>query len=396
MKPLSKTLIAGTISALSFSCAMSAQAQSINELINKSELNFNFRLRSESVDLDNNTSKSALANTLRSRITFQSTELYGLSILVEGDNTLHLTDEFYDKDGPNQGNYDVVLDQETTQLNQAYIQYQGFNSSLKAGNQRINIDNQRHVGAVAFRQDEATFDAISVTNKSIDNTTIYLALANNRNTITNANTQEDIHLLNVKYTIYKDASASVYYYGIDDTNVENSGVDFDTLGLRTLGSVGGILLEAEFASQNKTTNTADTTSLYYNLSVAKKISGITTKLGYEVFGSDDGKAAFSTPLGTNHKFFGWSDKFLTGNGNDGIKDFNVSAVTKVNNIKLVAQLHKFDASKGNDDLGSEVGVLAGRQFGDFSASFKMAQYFSTKESGSVDITKFWLTASAKF
>ncbi len=396
MRVLNKTLIAGTISALSFSYTMSAQAQSISELINNSNINFNFRLRSESADLDNDTSKSALANTLRSRITFQSTEFHGLSLLVEGDNTLHLTDDFYDKDGPNQGNYDVVLDQETNQLNQAYIQYQGFNSNLKAGNQRINLDNQRHVGAVAFRQDEATFDAISVTNKAIDNATIYLALANNRNTITNANTQEDIHLLNVKYTINKKASASVYYYGIDDTNVKNSGVDFDTLGVRTLSSVGDIMLEAEFASQNKSTNTADTTSLYYNLSVAKKISGVKTKLGYEVFGSDDGKAAFSTPLGTNHKFFGWSDKFLTGNGNEGIKDLNVSAATKLNNIKLVAQLHKFDAENSNNDLGSEVGFLAGKQFSGYSTSFKLAHYFSTKESGDVDITKFWLTASAKF
>jgi hypothetical protein len=396
MKTFKKTLIASSISALTLAASLSVQAQSMQELMKSSSVDLSFRARSESVDVDNGTSDSALANTLKSRITFKSGEAYGLSLLVEGDSTLHLSDEFYDKDGDNPDNYDVVLDQETTQLNQAYLQYNGFGSTIKAGNQRIVLDNQRHVGGVAFRQDEATFDAVSITNKSIDNTTVFLATANNRNSITNTNTKEDINLLNVKYAFNKDLSASVYYYGIDDMGKENSGDDFDTFGLRTAGSIGGILLEAELATQDKSTNTLDTTSLYYNISIGQKISGVTAKLGYEVFGSDDGDAAFATPLGTNHKFFGWSDTFLTGAGNNGIQDLNLSAVTKVSGVKLVGQLHKFDASEGSDDLGSELGFLAAKKFGDFGASLKVAQYFATEETGDIDVTKVWLTGTAKF
>ncbi len=396
MKNFKKSVIASTISTLALSMAMTTQAQSFDELIKESNLDLNFRYRVESADVDNGTTDSALANTLKSRITFKSAEVAGLSLLVEGDSTLHITDEFYDNDGDNTDNKDVVLDQETTQLNQAYLQYNGFGSTIKAGNQRINLDNQRHVGGVGFRQDEATFDAISITNKSIDNTTIFLAAANNRNSITNTNTKEDINLLNVKYAISKDLSASAYYYGIDDMGQENSGVDFDTFGLRTAGSVSGILLEAELATQDKSTATADTTSLYYNISIGQKIAGVTAKLGYEVFGSDDGEAAFATPLGTNHKFFGWTDKFLKGGGNNGIQDVNFSAVTKVSGVKLVAQLHKFDAVEGSDDLGSEMGFLVAKKFGDFGASLKVAQYFSTEETGDIDITKLWLTGTAKF
>ncbi|MEH6346181.1 MAG: hypothetical protein V7785_13905 [Bermanella sp.] len=396
MKNFKKSVIASTISTLALSMTMTTQAQSFDELIKESNLDINFRYRAESVDVDNGTTDSALANTLKSRLTFKSAEIEGLSLLVEGDSTLHISDEFYDKDGVNTDNKDTVLDQETTQLNQAYLQYNGFGSTIKAGNQRINLDNQRHVGGVGFRQDEATFDAVSITNKSIDNTTIFLATANNRNSITNTNTKEDINLLNVKYAISKGLSASAYYYGIDDMGQENSGVDFDTFGLRTAGSIGGILLEAELATQDKTTATADTTSLYYNVSIGQKISGVTAKLGYEVFGSDDGEAAFATPLGTNHKFFGWTDKFLGGAGNNGIQDVNFSAVTKVSGVKLVAQLHKFDAVEGSGDLGSEMGFLVAKKFGDFGASLKVAQYFSTEETGDIDITKLWLTGTAKF
>ena len=395
MKNFKRSVIASTISTLALSMTMTTQAQSFDELIKESNLDINFRYRAESVDVDNGTTDSAVANTLKSRLTFKSAEIAGVSLLVEGDSTLHITDEFYDKDGVNTDNKDTVLDQETAQLNQAYLQYNGFGSTIKAGNQRINLDNQRHVGGVGFRQDEATFDAVSITNKSIDNTTIFLAAANNRNTITNDNTEEDIKLLNVKYAVNKEMSVSGYFYDIKDANGFDD-LDFATLGVRVAGSVGEILLEAELASQDKTTDASDTTSLYYNISVGQKFSGVTAKLGYEVFGSDDGEAAFATPLGTNHKFFGWTDKFLTGNGNDGIQDLNFSAVTKVSGVKLVAQLHKFDAVEGSDDLGSEMGFLVAKKFGNFGASLKVAQYFSTEETGDVDITKLWLTGTAKF
>lgn len=395
MHNFKRSIIASTITALALSTALTAQAKSFDELIKESNLDLNFRYRAESVDVDNGTTDSAVANTLKSRLTFKSAEIAGLSLLVEGDSTQHITDEFYDKDGANTDNKDVVLDQETAQLNQAYLQYNGFGSTIKAGNQRINLDNQRHVGGVGFRQDEATFDAISITNKSIDNTTVFLAAANNRNTITNDNTEEDIKLLNVKYAVNKEISISGYFYDIENT-AGTDGLDFATFGVRATGSVGGILLEAELATQDKTFDASDNTSLYYNISVGQKISGVTAKVGYEVFGSDDGDAAFATPLGTNHKFFGWTDKFLTGNGNNGIQDLNFSAVTKVSGVKLVAQLHKFDAVEGSDDLGSEMGFLVAKKFGNFGASLKVAQYFSTEETGDIDITKLWLTGTAKF
>lgn len=396
MTKIKISIIASTISAFTLGSTITVQAENLDQLMKSSSLDLNFRLRSESVDVDNDATDSALANTLKSRMTFKSGDIYGLSLLVEGDSLLHLNDEFYDKDGVNTDNKDMVLDQETTQLNQAYFQYNGFNSTLKAGNQRINLDNQRHVGGVAFRQDEATFDAISITNQSINNTTIFLARANNRNSITNDNTKERINFLNIKYAVNKDLSTTAFYYGIDDAVTEDSGIDFDTFGIRTAGSIGSVLLEAELATQDKSTTQLDTSSLYYNISIGQKIAGVTAKLGYEVFGSDDGKAAFATPLGTNHKFFGWSDRFLNGAGNNGIQDLNFSAVTKISDVKLVAQLHKFDASEGSDDLGSEVGFLAAKKFGEFGASLKVAQYFATDETDNIDITKLWLTGTARF
>ena len=157
---MKKILLSSSIAAITLSSSMGLQAQSFDDFVKGSAVDLNFRFRTESVDTD--TAKdTALANTLKSRLTFKTADVAGLSVLIEGDNVFHISDDFNDKENGNT-EYNLVLDQETTQLNQAYAQFMGFDSTIKAGNQRILLDNQRHVGGVAFRQDEATFDAVSI------------------------------------------------------------------------------------------------------------------------------------------------------------------------------------------------------------------------------------------
>lgn len=345
-----------------FSCAATAQLQDIDSALKGSSVDINFRYRAESADVKGGAT-AALANTLKSRATVKTGSLSGFSILVEGDNTLHITDHFYDKEnGRDANDYDLVLDQETTQLNQAYIQYTNSHSTIKAGNQRITLDNQRHVGGVAFRQDEATFDALSVSNTSIQDTRIFVAIANNKNSITNTNSKESIGLVNVKYAINQDISVSGFYYGIRDVNKENSGIDLDTFGTRAVGSVNGVNFTAEVASQNKSTATDNNfTTRYHHVNASTKLGSLKTTLGYEVFTSDHGEAAFITPLGTNHKFFGWTDVFLKGAGNNGIEDIYVSFVTKVAGVKLVGQYHNYSANEGGDPLGNELGFVLAKK-----------------------------------
>ena len=401
MKTLNKTLLATAISSLALSSAVSVQAESFDSLYKDGSIDISFRYRVESSDVDDGTADAALANTLKSRATIKTGAVYGLSLLVEGDNTLHVTDDFFDggDNGVAKTEYDLVLDQETTQLNQAYLQYAIGGTTVKAGNQRILLDNQRHVGGVGFRQDEATFDAVSVKSKMGD-TTVFAAFANNRNFITNANTEEAITLVNAKYAVSKDVSATAFYYGIDDvynaaTKTINTGVDLDTFGLRATGTAAGFGFEAEIATQNKTTAAGgDFDTTYLHLAGSKKFGGVKATLGYETFGSDSGDAAFGTPLGTNHKFYGWTDAYLTGGGNNGIQDIYASAVTTVSGVKLVGQLHKFDAVEGSADLGTEFGFLAAKKFGNYGASLKLSQL--TDSETKPDITKIWLTGTAKF
>jgi len=398
MKTLKKTLLASSIASVALASAMSVQASSFESVYKDGSIDLNLRLRSETSDVDN-TKDAALANTLKTRLTVKSGSIFGLSALVEADNTTHLTDDFNSTQNGN-SKYNKVVDPETTQFNQAYVQYSMEGTTLKAGNQRILLDNQRHVGGVGFRQDEATFDAVSVKSKIAD-ATIFAAAANNRNNIKNENTEESIALINVKYAVSKELSTTAFYYGIDDTNAID-GLDFDTFGLSAKGSAAGIGFYAEVATQNKTTAAGgDFDSTYLNVSASKKIAGVKATLGYETFGSDGGDAAFATPLGTNHKFYGWSDTFLGGAGNNGIQDIYASAVTKVAGIKLVGQYHNFTSVEGSDPLGNEFGFVAAKKFGTYGASLKVAQYLASDFAEGLaepkkDTTKVWLTGTAKF
>ncbi|MFT6976197.1 MAG: hypothetical protein ACJA0E_002202 [Bermanella sp.] len=392
MTIIKKSLLASAVSALALSSAVSVQAEGFDSVIKDSTLDFNFRLRVETVDKDN-ALDDALATTLKSRATFKSGEIAGFSVLVEGDNVTHIVDDFNSTQN-GKSNYNVVPDPETTQFNQAYIQYKITDTTVKLGNQRILLDNQRHVGGVAWRQDEVTFDAISVSSKAIENMTVFVAIANNRNNILNINTEEDITFLNAKYAVSKDLAVTGFYYSISDANGID-GLDFDTFGARATGMAGKISFEAELATQNKTTaGGGDFDSLYYHVNAGTKLGSVKATLGYEAFGSDDGQAAFATPLGTNHKFLGWSDVYLTGAGVNGIQDIYASAVTKISGIKLVGQFHKFDAVEGNADLGTELGFVAAKKFDNLGVALKVA-YLSDSDMED-DTTKIWLTGTAKF
>ena len=91
-----------------------------------------------------------------------------------------------------------------------------------------------------------------------------------------------------------------------------------------------LIYKAEYATQS--TETADTN--YFALEGGAVVSGVTLALGNETLGSDDGNAAFETPLATKHKFNGWADKFL-GTPDSGLSDTYVKAAGQTAGIKLV-------------------------------------------------------------
>ena len=110
--------------------------------------------------------------------------------------------------------------------------------------------------------------------------------------------------------------------------------------------------------------------------------------GYAVLGSDGGEAAFKTPLGTLHKFQGWTDRFL-GTPLNGVADAYVTVSSQTGPVSVTLAYHDFQAERGGADYGYEIGAMLNWKVNDnFSAQLKFADY-SAKEHAT-DITKFWL------
>ena len=78
----------------------------------------------------------------------------------EDSRTVLGLDEYNDTLG-NNPEYSVIADPETTELDQAYVQYKNQGFTAKVGRQVIALDAHRFVGHVGWRQDRQTFDAIT-------------------------------------------------------------------------------------------------------------------------------------------------------------------------------------------------------------------------------------------
>lgn len=410
-----KSMKGGVLSA-AIAAAILAQsgqvyaAESITEAIKEGEASLSFRLRYEDVDVDNATDDNSSAVTLRTRLNYKTASYEGFSAFIELDDVTALRDQDYPTSPVerNSGNFPgeaIIADPEGTEVNQAYLAYKFGETLVKFGRQRILLDNQRFVGGVGFRQNEQTYDGISITNKSLENTTIFLANINNVNRIFGEDSpigdhENDTYLFNVKYTGFDAGTLSAYAYLID--NEDLAIFSTDTYGVRFAGKTGDFGYALEYATQSDAEdNPRSYDADYMLLEGSYKVGDFTLKAGYEVLGADDADGQFITPLATLHKFQGWTDTFLgggTGNITGGIEDKYLSVSTKVAGVKVAVVYHDYESddsgASGFDDLGSETGFVVAKKFGPVGLSVKYSDY--SADDFSVDNDKLWLTATAKF
>lgn len=287
------------------------------------------RYRYEHVDQDN-TLEHANAQTLRTRVGIQTGKWYGLSALVEADNVSRLGDAAYNSTRNGQTDYSVVADPDGSEINQALLRYDHAFGSAIAGRQRINLDNQRFVGGVGWRQNEQTYDGVLGQLQPLDKLTLTYAYINNINTIFGpgdnrfdnranpANIEGHSHLFNARYAHSPALTATAYSYLLGLDNIATApAAALGTLASKTTGlSLNGALHDISYAleyarQQDYADNPQELSSEYYLAELGYALKGATLKAGVEVLGGDSGPGnrAFQTPLATKHAFQGWADTF---------------------------------------------------------------------------------------
>ncbi len=367
MQP-SRLTLALLAAGLAFSSATIA-AEDFSKVFTEAKPILDLRYRYEHVDQDN-ALNHANAQTLRTRIGVQSGKWYGLSALVEVDNVSRLGDAAYNSFRNGQTDYSVVADPDGSEINQALLRYDHAQGSAVLGRQRINLDNQRFVGGVGWRQNEQTYDGVLGQLKPLDGLTLTYAYIDNVNTIFGpgdnrfdtaanpANIEGHSHLLNAQYVVMPELTVTAYNYLLGLDNLANGTQSSKTAGLRLNGAVQGVSYALEYArQQDYAGNPLDLDSEYYLAELGYTVMGAALKAGVEVLGGDNGPGnrAFQTPLATKHAFQGWADVFLATPA-DGVKDVYVGGSLPLLGGTLQAWYHDFRAERGSQQYGEEIDV----------------------------------------
>ncbi len=417
------TLSVLSLAVCSAFSSVAMAAEDLANLVNYGKISVDARYRYENVDQDN-ALNNANAQTLRTRIGVQSGKWYGLSGLVEADNVSRIGDSSFNSTRNGQTDYSVVADPDGSEINQALLRYDFKQGNVVAGRQRINLDNQRFVGGVAWRQNEQTYDGALAQLKPLTGMTLTYSYIDNINTIfgpddnrfdnkTNpANIEGHSHLFNAQYILMRDRRGAPqltltgysYLLGLDNIATTAAAplgsLASRTNGVRAAGAIGPVSLVGEYAQQQDyADNPMDLDSDYYLAELGYTWQNIVFKGGYEVLGGDDGvgNRAFQTPLATKHAFQGWADVFLTTPA-DGIEDAYVGVTAPLWGGQLQAWYHDFDAEQGSDSYGDEIDVSYGHPIPGVPGLVGLVKYASYDADtpllrgnvANVDTDKFWL------
>jgi len=358
------------------------------------------RLRAESVDQDG-MSEDAEAVTLRARLGFETGKAWNTVFLADSD-LLWPLDGDYNSTVNGKTAFPVVADPETYEINRLQLTNTSIpGTTLVLGRQRFNFDDQRFVGNVGWRQNEQTFDALRVTNKTIRNLTVDLAYSDQVNRVFGKESpvgryHGDNYLANVAYQMpVGKLTGFAYLLDFDEAPRDSS----QTVGLRLAGErpVKKIKLaySLSYATQQEYAgNPLDYEDDYYAFELIGTFRQYSLGGGVEVL-EGDGVKGFTTPLATLHKFDGWADKFLTTPANGLERRYVTLGYVKkglgmLDTLSANAVYHDFQSQRLDADYGSEIDLQLQAKWQRFNFMLKYADYDT--RGFATDTGKFWVQA----
>ena len=377
------------------------------------------RLRYEHVDQP---TTSADAITLRLRSGFEiKHKASHLALLAEAEATLAIDSNynaypFVITNSQRRPQFSTVADPQNVELNRLQLQYKTKTVSLTLGRQRINLDDQRWVGASGWRQNEQTFDAVRGEAK-IGVITLDGTYSNSQRTVFGFDggprTAYDGQF------VFLGAGAKLgpvnvkaFAYLIDYDAAEQGGTqaialaDTQTYGARAttslpLSKAVKLNLAASYARQSSyKQNPLIYAANYYAVEGGLAYKGLSVSGGWEDLGSAGGVRAVQTPQATLHKFDGWADLFLT-TPNSGLRDAYGTVAYKFAKLKSIPGLnatvtyHSFSSDFGGVKFGDEWDASVG--FTVIKKVNMLVKYATYSAAGfGSDTKKLWLQAEIAY
>lgn len=370
------------------------------------------RLRNELVD-QAPLAAEASAVTVRARLGFETGKAWETALLAEGEFVEALDDDYRgDHAVPTLTAFPVVADPETREVNRLQLVNTRLpGTTVTLGRQRINLDDQRFVGNVGWRQNEQTFDALRVVNRSIAPLTVDVTYLNQVNRVFGRESPQgryhgDGYLANVAWaTPVGRLTGFGYVLDFDPITFVPAALDparssTATYGLRfagerplgriRLGYAGSLATQEDYGR-----NPLALDNGYWLAELNATYRQYSLGAGYESLGGD-GVAGFATPLATLHRFQGWADKFLATPAN-GLEDRYVSASLLMKGVGVLETLaatlsyHDYVSDRLSVDYGDEVNLQVQARWGRLTGTVKYADYgaATTTPSAVRDTSKLW-------
>lgn len=326
--------------------------------------------------------EDAEALTLRARLGLVTQPILKTQMLVEGNFVTPLLDD-YRADNAVAANtrYPVIADPRAHYLNRLQIKTEAVpGTAITLGRQRIELDDQRFVGSVGWRQSEQTFDALRIVNTSIDRLTIDFSYVDKVHRAYGPGSPQgqytgDLYLTNVSYATRLGKLTAFSYLVALDPITDFRGLSSaaaaalnpaysstSTFGWRFVGTqrVGPAALTytLSYADQHqRSDNPLSFSNSFYSGSLSARVGRWTITGGDEI-SQGNGSVGFATPLWSPHPFDGWADKFITTPANglqnrSGAIAYHWVTVGPLRNVSAQGVYHNFAAERAGTSYGSE-------------------------------------------
>ncbi|MEP2776060.1 MAG: alginate export family protein [Luteolibacter sp.] len=333
------------------------------------------------------------AFTIRERLGLQTQEWNGFSAFVEGEFSQAAIDDYNGAPPavtgitPDNNANTQIFDPETNELNQGYIQYKGFDTTFRAGRQRVVYDNAAFIGNVGWRQNEQTYDALSVTTEAFDEFKLNYAYINQVNRIFGNDASgffdyvgTDIHLLNGAYTGIEGFTFGGYVYLMDFGGL--SGFNNDTYGGYVKTSQLGLDLYGEIAYQDNAGPADNLEGTYAHVTAGRTFGSQAVTVGMEYLSQN-----FRTPLATVHAFNGFADAFIgqrLAGTTGGLTDVYVShTIPFFFGTKFTNVLHAYGDNEVSTGRGWEYDAVLVKKFDEHFLGIAKFSHFESESPAAV-------------
>ena len=376
------------------------------------KIHLNMRSRIELGNIDGLDRSEAY--TLRTRLGIGSKPFAGFSGYIEMENVIAPCSSCYFDAVESPTGKTPIADPKFTEINRAFIRYENEGDRpvvMVVGRQRITFDDQRFIGAIQWRQNEQTFDSAygesSLGIKGVKARYGYIwdvkrIFADKGNNPARQDFDSNSHIVNISYQTSLPTAPRIVVFGylldLNNDSPSSAIVSSNSYGFRSNGRYEfdqdwGIDYILSYAYQTDSGDNPidyDANYVWASLDVGYDPLG-RLGLGYEMFGSDDNKARFVTPISTAHKFNGFADVWLDNGGVGGLEDLFVSIAPRLPwGLKGKLIYHRFWSEFSNANLGDEIDAVLGKKLGHgFSVFSKGAYYDSTGASRSLGRNDTW-------